>query len=132
MVHPGRLAMKLAFLAPFALLIASSAPAQDPARIDVALSNFKFTPETIRLKQGQPYVLHLTSSGGHSFEAKAFFAAAKLASADRAKLRDGRIELDEGESVDIHLTAPGPGSFRVRCTHFLHSARGMTGTIVVA
>jgi len=119
--------MKLLFLAPLALL---AAPAQ-PARIDIALSNFKFTPSTIRLKAGHHYILHLTSTGGHSFEAKAFFAAAKVDPADAAKLKAGRIELDEGEAIDIHFTAPGAGSFPVRCTHFLHSTWGMTGTITV-
>ena len=94
-------------------------------------SNFKFTPSTIRLKAGHHYILHLTSTGGHSFEAKAFFAAAKVDPADAAKLKAGRIELDEGEAIDIHFTAPGAGSFPVRCTHFLHSTWGMTGTITV-
>jgi uncharacterized cupredoxin-like copper-binding protein len=125
-------------LAPFAiaLLIApAAAPAQGGAqRIEVALSNFKFSPDTIRLTPGKAYVLHLVNhaNGGHNFEAKVFFAAASVAPADRAKVASGRVELDAGESVDIHLTAPGPGSFPVRCTHFLHAGFGMTGKIVVA
>ena len=122
--------------APLALALllapAAAAPAQEAQRVDVALANFKFTPSTIRLKPGQAYVLHLTSSGGHSFEAKAFFLAAKVAPADRAKVASGRIELERDQAVDIHFVAPGPGRFPVRCTHFLHAAWGMTGEIVVA
>ena len=51
-----------------ALALTAAAPASEQ-RIDVALSNFKFTPSTIALVHGQRYVLHLTSSGGHSFAA---------------------------------------------------------------
>jgi len=102
-----------------------------PQRIDVRLSNFKFTPDTITLTHGQPYVLHLSSSGGHSFAAKAFFAAATMPAADRAKAKDGKVDLEGGDSVDIHFTAPKPGSYPVKCTHFLHASFGMTGTIVV-
>ncbi|MBO9621178.1 MAG: cupredoxin domain-containing protein [Sphingomonas sp.] len=112
-----------------ALALASAAPAEQ--RVDVALSNFRFTPATIALHHGQPYLLHLTSHGGHSFAAKEFFAAATMPAADRAKLAGGKVELDDGESVDIHFVAPAPGNYRIKCTHFLHAGFGMTGAFVV-
>jgi uncharacterized cupredoxin-like copper-binding protein len=121
--------MKLAFLAPLALL---AAPAQAPQRIEVALSNFKFAPDTIHLEHGKSYVLHLASTGGHSFGAKAFFAAAKVDPADRKRIAGGKVELDDGESVDIRFAAPAAGTYPVRCTHLLHAGFGMTGKIVVA
>lgn len=111
-----------------ALLAAAATPEQ---RIDVALSNFKFTPSTIELLHGQSYVLHLTSSGGHSFAAKEFFSAAAMPAADRKILKDGKVELDGGEVVDLHFTAPRPGSYPIKCTHFLHASFGMTGKFVV-
>jgi len=114
---------------PFAAL-ALTGSAQ-PQRIDIRLSNFKFAPATITMTHGQAYVLHLSSSGGHSLVAKAFFAAAAVAPGDRAKIADGSIELEGGESVDIHLTAPAAGSYAVHCGHFMHSTFGMTGKIVV-
>jgi plastocyanin len=111
-------------------VLAASAPT--PAeRVDIALSNFKFTPATIHLKHGQQYVLHLTSTGGHAFAAKAFFAAATIPAADRAKIKDGKIELNSSAAVDIHFTAPAPGSYPMVCTHFLHTSFGMTGKIIV-
>lgn len=110
----------------FALI--SARPEQ---RVDVALSNFKFTPSTIALEHGQPYVLHLTSSGGHSFAAKAFFAAAGMTAAERAKVAGGKIELAGGESVEVRFVAPAAGTYEIRCTHFLHSSFGMTGSFVV-
>jgi uncharacterized cupredoxin-like copper-binding protein len=104
-----------------------------PAAVDVELSNFKYSPETIRLQPGHDYVLHLVnrSGGGHDFSAKAFFAAARIAPEDRAKLSGGRVNLGGGEEVRIHLTAPAAGRYPVRCTHFMHSTFGMTGEIVV-
>ena len=113
----------------FALTAAAPAPAAD--RVDVALSNFKFTPSTIHLHHGQQYVLHLTSSGGHSFEAKAFFAAATIAPADRATITNGKIELTSTRGADIHLTAPKAGTYPIKCTHTLHASFGMTGKIIV-
>jgi uncharacterized cupredoxin-like copper-binding protein len=112
-----------------ALLLTAAAPAGQ--RIEVALSNFAFTPSTIPLVHGQSYVLHLSSKGGHSFAAKAFFAAATLPSADRARIKDGKVELAGGESVEIRFTAPAAGDYPIKCTHFLHAGFGMTGKFTV-
>ena len=116
---------------PILALFATTAAAPVEQRIDVVLSNFKFTPATIQLAHGRPYVLHLSSHGGHSFAAKAFFAAATLPAADRARIKDGKIELDSGDSVDVHFVAPAPGRYPLKCTHFLHAGFGMTGSVVV-
>ena len=50
---------------------------------------------------------------------------------DRAKMDKSGVDLEGGESVDIHLIAPPPGSYEMHCSHFMHSSFGMTGTIVV-
>jgi uncharacterized cupredoxin-like copper-binding protein len=113
------------------LLLGAAAPAQQ--RIEIDLSNFKFAPATITLAHGQPYVLHLQNKAGgsHDFVAKSFFAAAAVAPGDRAKIANGSVELEGGESADIHLTAPVAGSYEVHCSHFMHATFGMTGKIVV-
>ena len=116
-------------LIPLALIAAAPSPAAE--RVDVALSNFKFTPSTIHLHHGQQYILHLTSTGGHSFAAKAFFAAATIAPADRATIANGKVEMTSAHPVDIHFTAPGAGTYPVKCTHTLHASFGMTGKIIV-
>lgn len=124
-------------MSPFRFLLALSALAltasAQPQRIDVELSNFRFAPATIAMTHGRPYVLHLANRarGSHDFVAKGFFAAASVAPGDRARITDGSVELDGGESVDIHLTAPAAGSYEVHCSHFMHSAFGMKGKIVV-
>lgn len=112
-------------------LLALTAAAPGEQRIDVALSNFKFTPSAIALKHGQAYVLHLSSTGSHSLGAPAFFAAASIAPADRAKVQNGKVEVSD-DPVDIHFTAPKPGRYPMKCTHFLHAGFGMTGAITVS
>jgi uncharacterized cupredoxin-like copper-binding protein len=124
----------LSLVAAFLSISAAVAPPDwaGAPRVEVALSSFKYRPRTIRLPAGKPVVLHFvnTSGGGHDFTAPAFFAAAAVRPADRAALRGGRIDLKGGRSRDIALV-PKAGRYKVRCTHTLHSALGMTGEIVV-
>ena len=122
------------FSALLAVLASGPATAQSgPQALTVELSNFKFTPATITLTHGRAYVLHFvnSSSGGHDYVAKDFFAAATIAPEDRAKVRNGEIELSGGESADIHLVANTPGTYKSHCSHFMHSSFGMTGQVVV-
>jgi uncharacterized cupredoxin-like copper-binding protein len=109
---------------------AASAAAQVPLQtVEVRLSNFDFAPATIRLAAGRPVILHLVNdgSGGHNFAAPEFFAAARGV---RGPVSRGRVELAGHASADIRLT-PARGTYRLRCTHTLHTAFGMTGEIVV-
>ena len=39
--------------------------------------------------------------------------------------------LDGGQSADITLVPERPGTYPLRCTHFMHSAFGMRGSITV-
>ena len=129
-----RLRLALPALALLMMAASQPQPQSQPQQIDVQLSNFKFAPPDIAMSAGQPYVLHLTNTadGGHDFAAKSFFTAADVAPEDRAKIKDGKIELKGGESVDIHLTAPAAGSYEVHCSHFLHASFGMVGKITVS
>lgn len=122
------------------LMIASSAIAQpsgdiwaEAVPLAIKLSSFKYDPSTITLRHGVPYILRLenVSDGGHDFQAREFFAQAEIAETDRPKVSDGKVSLRGGESADIHLIAPKPGNYKIRCTHFLHSSFGMTGQLLV-
>lgn len=118
-----------------AALLAAPALAQPgpAARVDIALSSFKFAPSPIRLVHGRAYVLHFDnrSGGGHDFTAKKFFAAARVDPADADKVADGEVALHGRESVDIRLFAPAAGTYPVKCGHFMHSVLGMKTQIVV-
>jgi uncharacterized cupredoxin-like copper-binding protein len=127
--------MRIIPLATLALatLAVPSATAQAPSIVNVQLSNYKFTPRTIVLDHGRPYVFRLqnVSGGGHDFTSKAFFAAAAVAPSDRRWIMDGEVEVAPGQVREIRLTAPGPGRYSLKCTHTFHKFFGMSGTIVV-
>jgi uncharacterized cupredoxin-like copper-binding protein len=116
-----------------ALAASPALPAPPPETIPVALTNFDFTPSTIAMVHGRDYALTLSNraSGGHNFAAPAFFAAATVAPADRARIVDGTVEVPAGQSVTIHLVAPAAGRYKVRCTHTFHTMFGMKGAMVV-
>jgi uncharacterized cupredoxin-like copper-binding protein len=113
-----------------ALLAPLPAIAQDaPRTVEVQLSNFSFTPRAIALTAGRPVILHLVNNagGGHNFSAPQFFAAATGVS---GAVHDGTVDVPGHQSVDIRVT-PARGTYRLRCTHTMHTAFGMSGTITV-
>lgn len=124
-------------LIPFALLFAAPALAQPasthPTVLTVELSNFHFAPAVLMLKQGETYRIRFvnTASGGHDFVAKEFFASSQIAPADQSKLDDGAVDLGGHQTVVIELTPEQPGTYRSHCSHFMHSAFGMKGEVIV-
>jgi plastocyanin len=115
-----------------ALLIAApaAAPSQQPPRtVEVQLSSFAFAPDPLRLAAGERVTLHLVNAGrgGHNFAAPEFFAAAADVS---GPVTEGKVEVGSRASVDVTLT-PTAGRYRLRCTHTMHTAMGMSGEIVV-
>ena len=116
------------------LFIAGPAlPQGAPQEIDVVMTNFAFTPDNLPLHANAPYRLHLVNNGtsGHNFSAPEFFAASAIAPGDAGKVKDGAIEVAKGQSVDVTLTPSKTGSYDVKCTHFMHTMFGMTGTVTV-
>jgi plastocyanin len=124
--------MRLSAFAALALLVSAAVAAQ-PATIEVRMSNFKFEPRSIQLRAGQDYAVTLIneSSGGHSFAARDFFAAASVNPADRALIREGTIEVPGHQRRTIRFRAAPAGTYKVKCTHTLHGTFGMKGEIVV-
>ena len=116
-----------------ALPVASVAQRPAPERVVIDMVSFKYKPTAITLRHGQAYTLHFVnrSRGGHDFTAKAFFAAAQVAPADRAKITGGEVEVAGGTEVDIQITAPAPGRYSVHCSHFMHKILGMKAAIIV-
>ncbi|QIK96504.1 copper-binding protein [Sphingomonas sp. HDW15A] len=130
--------MRLPLLLVSALLFAVPLGAQpvdwsNAKVVDVELSNYAFSPTTLTLQHGVPYRLHIVNKAGgsHNFLARTFFAQATLDPSSSAVVKKGGVELGGGESADVRLIAPQPGTFDVHCSHFMHSSFGMKGTIVV-
>jgi uncharacterized cupredoxin-like copper-binding protein len=107
-------------------------PVNGGDEVTVRLSNFAFAPEHLRLKAGVPVRLRLVneSSGGHDFSAPAFFAAGSFPSVSPVP-RDGGVAVASHQTVELTIVPRTPGSYRLECTHFLHSMFGMHGTIEV-
>ena len=121
----------------FTLLVAGSPLAaqsqtSNSAVVNVELSNFQFSPKEIHLKAGVPIVLrlHNAAGGGHNFNAPQFFRAAKMSPTAIQLVHDGIVEIHAHGTVDIALT-PSAGSYRLKCSHTLHSTFGMKGAIRV-
>src|SRR5258705_3715472 len=116
-----------------AMLVAFAARAAgQPAIAAIDLTNFKFTPAQIALRANQPIVLQIRndSSGGHSFSAPAFFAAARVDPASAALVRNGKIEVPSHATVRVALT-PAAGQHPLKSRHLLHSTfRNNMATIV--
>ena len=123
----------IAAAAALSVLAAGVAGAQAPTVIEVKLVNFHFSPATIELNRGQPYVLHVTNAagGGHSLTARKFFETVSLANGAAARVKDGEVEVAGGETADVAFTPNTAGSYEMHCDHPLHSMLGMKGQIVV-
>lgn len=118
-------------------LVATSARADtdwsQAKKIEVDLSNYAFAPQELHLTHGVPYVLHFVNqaSKSHDFSSATFFAATTIATDDQGKVVKGDVDLDEGQSADVKLIVNTPGTYEVRCTHFMHAMLGMTGKVIV-
>lgn len=129
--------LKVNAIAALVLLAAAPASAQAPdfshaPVVAVTLTNFSFTPAAVQLHAGQPVTLRLTNdaSGGHDFDAPAFFAAATVNPADAGHIEKGKVEVAAHQSVDIALV-PAAGDYTLKCDHPFHATFGMKGTIAV-
>lgn len=122
------LSLSLVFATP-----AAAQPAAPPAAIEVELSNFRFTPQTLSLSSDRDYLLTLVNSGsgGHSFSARDFFNAARVDPNDAALVRGGTVEVPGGSRVTLRLHTGAAGSYRLVCGHAMHKLMGMTGRIEV-
>lgn len=107
--------------------------AAESSTVQVTLANFAFSPNPIELRHDSNYTLRLvnTATGGHSFSAREFFAAANLASVEGSVLKKGTIEVPGRSTVTIGLKTGPAGVYSLKCTHTLHSTFGMKGQIIV-
>jgi uncharacterized cupredoxin-like copper-binding protein len=130
MISPNRLACAVTL----AVVVAGASHAQSAEQtVDVALSDFAFTPKVLHLQRGTPYRLHLTNKSGkaHDFEAYELFENSQVAPRDQSKIDNGKIEVSKGQAVDVRFIPLKSGTFKIKCTHPLHAMLGMTGEAVV-
>lgn len=119
---------------------APAAPDWDHAeRIAVSMTEYNFTPSTIRLQAGQPYKMVLRNNGGrdHAFAARGFFRTITPGPlVDReGNVRNPRkveqLEVEKGRSKTFHFIPTKAGEYELYCPKDNDEAHGMTGRIVV-
>lgn len=109
-----------------------AAPQAATPVVEVRLTSYAFTPETVRLRVGQEQILRLVGAGGsHNFSAPALFAASRIDARSAGVVRRGTIEVRGEDVIDIRLTPLTAGTYPIRCTHLLHTAYGMKGEAIV-
>lgn len=106
--------------------------------IAVTVSEFRFSPEVIRLKQGQPYVLRLTNAGvaAHRFVAPEFFRAVAVRRLRYSDAEAGfpvleAVALDPDETKVLYFLPVKRGNYGLVCDRTFHEFLGMSGQIVV-
>jgi uncharacterized cupredoxin-like copper-binding protein len=114
-----------------AMAVFCAAAAPEPVRIDVAMVDYRFSPDHLNLEHGVHYRLHLENRGTeiHEFTAPVFFAAAKLDNPQALNREHTEAVLQPGESKDILFTPGAPGDYDLRCGD--HDWDGMVGGITV-
>lgn len=125
----------------FSLSFVTAAGAEDAVAPDwskaetvqIVMTEYAFSPQSLHLKHGVPYRLHFVNNGarGHDFSSAAFFAAVSIVPDDQAKVVDGAVDVEDGQATDVRVVAVKTGTYPVRCTHFTHAMRGMTGEAVI-
>jgi plastocyanin len=103
--------------------------AEAPAQV-IAVWSFGFAPSPIRLAAGREVTLTFQNRSGssHDFSAKGFFDHARIVA---GAAPEGEVDLAPHQTKVITLV-PGPGTFHVHCSHFMHEQLGMTAQIVVS
>jgi uncharacterized cupredoxin-like copper-binding protein len=124
-----RNAMQCGLLLAVAAFCCAATPA--PVRIDVAMVDYRFSPDHLNLEHAVHYRLHLENRGKetHEFTAPVFFAAAKLDNPEALNRERTEVVVQPGESKDIFLTPGAPGAYDLRCGD--HDWDGMVGGITV-
>ena len=113
-----------------ALSIAFASPAlAQPAAQTIQLASFSYAPSPIHLKAGKPVTLTFVNraGGGHDFTAKEFFASSSITAGSAP---GGEVDLKAHQTKTVTLV-PHAGTYKVHCSHFMHSTMGMHSTIVV-
>jgi uncharacterized cupredoxin-like copper-binding protein len=107
-----------------------------PVRVE--LSEFRYSPETLTFRTGQPYELELTNTGSvpHRFLARGFFRAVATRSVIYSDAEAGyptleAISLEPGETKTVHFVPLVPGDYHLSCDQLLHTTLGMVGRILI-
>ena len=107
--------------------------------VEVVLTEYSYSPNSLAFKTGVPYKLQIRNKGKskHYFTAVKFFKA--IATRKVQSNADGEIkapyfsalEVFPGRSLDLYFIPVTKGNYALHCTIEGHEAKGMHGTIVI-
>ncbi|MGQ0569588.1 MAG: cupredoxin domain-containing protein [Armatimonadota bacterium] len=105
--------------------------------VAIVLREFKFVPNAITLKVGQPVALRLTNQGTmeHEFISPDLFRGALSVAVSGGEFEEGEVHVARDATVTVRLTPTRTGTFRFWCAEKyrgkLHRDLGMRGVINV-
>lgn len=106
--------------------------------VKIEMGEMFFTPKSVTLAAGKPYVLELVNTGKvkHEFAAEAFFRSAAVRKVENAGSEVKapfftEIEVFAGKTVELFVIPVLPGTFDMLCEITGHREAGMEGTITV-
>ena len=121
-----------------ARIVADAADWANAEAVAVVLSEFKFLPQTLVVRNGQPYALTLTNTGSqaHRFMARGFFRAIATKSllysdAEASYPLIEAIALEPNESKILYFVPVTPGDYHLSCDVTFHATFGMVGRILI-
>jgi hypothetical protein len=96
---------RIAVLSVLASRIIGAQPST-PTGISIALTDFRFVPNSVGLEAHTSYVLRLANTGSsdHDLAAPKFFMSVAISADSMKRVHMGRVMLRAGETVDIELT----------------------------
>jgi len=125
----GKAVLRSGISALLILMVCGAASGADAVRvIAIEMGDYRFQPDTIEVRAGEPVRLELTDTDGltpHNFTLK-----------DAAGELDIDIDVAAGTTQTVEFTAPVAGSYKFFCNKKLpfmksHRDRGMEGALVV-
>ena len=124
---------KLCLLTIFGILAGAPAVRSEPqtGTLNVIMTDYRFTPDHLIFAHSVHYRLHLENHGKetHEVTAPVFFASAAIDNPDVLNRERSEIVMQPGDTKDVFLTAPRPGTYDLRCSD--HDWNGMVGGITV-
>lgn len=100
--------------------------------IELAMTEYRFSPDRLLFQHGLPYRLVLENRGAelHEFTAPEFLAAIALDNPDSLASGGKEVVVRPGARKELRFVALRPGRYAMRCAD--HDWAGMIGEIVVA
>jgi uncharacterized cupredoxin-like copper-binding protein len=94
-------------------------------------TEYRFSPNKLTLRRGEPYRLHLENRGKelHEFTAPEFIRSAKIHNPEVLNADKTEIVVKPGEAKDLLFVPKAAGRYRFICAD--HDWAGMVGKITV-